>query len=60
VLDIGCGEGIWRAPLRSLRPGIEYLGLDSSEYAIARYGARATCVWRRRPAAELRLRRHST
>jgi len=38
VLDIGCGEGVWRAPLRSLRPGIEYLGLDSSEYAIARYG----------------------
>jgi SAM-dependent methyltransferase len=38
VLDIGCGEGVWRAPLRSLRPGVEYLGLDSSEYAIARYG----------------------
>jgi SAM-dependent methyltransferase len=38
VLDIGCGEGVWRAALRSLRPGIEYLGLDSSEYAIARYG----------------------
>jgi SAM-dependent methyltransferase len=38
ALDIGCGEGVWRAPLRSLRPGIDYLGLDSSEYAIARYG----------------------
>ena len=38
VLDIGCGEGIWRAPLRALRPGIDYLGLDSSEYAIRRYG----------------------
>jgi SAM-dependent methyltransferase len=38
VLDVGCGEGVWRAPLRKLRQGIDYLGLDSSEYAIARYG----------------------
>ena len=38
VLDVGCGEGNWRSPLRALRPGVDYLGLDSSEYAIARYG----------------------
>src|SRR5215469_649057 len=38
VLDVGCGEGVWRAPLKRLRPGIDYLGVDSSEYAIARYG----------------------
>jgi len=38
VLDIGCGEGGWRAPLRRLRRDVDYLGLDSSEYAIARYG----------------------
>ena len=38
VLDVGCGEGVWRAPLRKLRPGISYMGLDSSEYAVARYG----------------------
>jgi len=38
VLDVGCGEGVWRKPLLSTRPGVEYLGLDSSEYAIARYG----------------------
>ena len=38
VLDVGCGEGVWRAPLRRLRPRVDYLGLDSSEYAIARYG----------------------
>ena len=38
VLDIGCGEGVWRAPLRKLRPGVAYLGFDASEYAIARYG----------------------
>jgi SAM-dependent methyltransferase len=38
VLDVGCGEGVWRAPLRRLRPGVEYLGLDSSQYAVARFG----------------------
>ena len=40
VLDIGCGEGAWRAPLRKLRPRVEYLGFDSSEYAVERFGAR--------------------
>jgi SAM-dependent methyltransferase len=38
ALDIGCGEGAWRAPLLKLRPKLDYLGLDSSEYAIRRYG----------------------
>ncbi len=38
VLDIGCGEGAWRAPLLKLRPKVEYLGFDSSEYAVRRYG----------------------
>ena len=38
VLDIGCGEGAWRAPLLKLRPKASYLGFDSSEYAVARYG----------------------
>lgn len=38
VIDIGCGEGAWLAPLRALRPRVRYLGLDSSEYAIARFG----------------------
>jgi SAM-dependent methyltransferase len=40
VLDIGCGEGAWRAPLLKLRPQLNYLGFDSSDYAIARYGRR--------------------
>jgi len=40
VLDVGCGEGAWRAPLLKLRPDLRYLGFDSSEYAIARHGAR--------------------
>jgi len=40
VLDIGCGEGAWRAPLLKMRPKAQYLGFDSSGYAIGRYGAR--------------------
>ena len=38
VLDIGCGEGAWRAPLRKLRPKVSYLGFDPSSYAVGRYG----------------------
>ncbi|MGO4776289.1 methyltransferase, partial [Lysobacter sp. 2RAB21] len=38
VLDIGCGEGPWRAPLLKLRPRLQYLGFDSSQYATARFG----------------------
>jgi SAM-dependent methyltransferase len=38
VLDVGCGEAPWRAPLRALRPHIHYRGLDASEYVVRRYG----------------------
>lgn len=38
VLDVGCGEGRWRAPLRRARPGVEYIGVDSSAYVVERYG----------------------
>jgi len=38
VLDVGCGEAPWRAPLLALRPGIDYRGLDASEYVVRRYG----------------------
>ncbi len=38
VLDVGCGEAAWRAPLRKLRPGLDYRGLDASAYAASRYG----------------------
>lgn len=38
VLDVGCGEGRWRELLRALRPRVKYTGVDSSAYAIARYG----------------------
>jgi SAM-dependent methyltransferase len=40
VLDVGCGEGTWRAPLRKMRPAVRYVGVDSSEYVIARFGKR--------------------
>jgi SAM-dependent methyltransferase len=39
VLDIGCGEGAWLPHLRVLRPRVAYTGLDSSDYAIRRFGA---------------------
>lgn len=40
ILDVGCGEGDWRAPLLRLRPNAEYLGLDSSDYVVERFGRR--------------------
>jgi SAM-dependent methyltransferase len=44
VLDVGCGEGRWRAPLRRARPGLSYTGVDASEYAVRRYGRRRD-IW---------------
>jgi len=40
VLDVGCGEGRWQPVLQRLRPGSRYAGLDTSEYAVARWGRR--------------------
>lgn len=40
VLDVGCGEGQWRAALRKHRPRVQYTGVDPSEYAVARFGAK--------------------
>ena len=45
VLDVGCGEGAWRAPLLALRPKLHYMGVDSSDYAIARHGVRRNLHW---------------
>lgn len=44
VLDVGCGEGAWRASLRRLRPKVRYVGVDPSEYAVRRFGARRGIV----------------
>lgn len=39
VLDVGCGEGRWQPVLYGLRPDASYLGIDSSEYVVDRFGA---------------------
>jgi SAM-dependent methyltransferase len=38
VLDVGCGEARWQPVLHRLRPALQYVGVDSSEYAVRRYG----------------------
>jgi SAM-dependent methyltransferase len=38
VLDIGCGEAPWRTELKRMRPRVQYLGTDTSEYVVERYG----------------------
>lgn len=40
ALDVGCGEGRWRAELLRLRPKVRYLGVEPSAYAVARFGRR--------------------
>lgn len=40
VLDVGCGEGRWRSLLLKARPAIDYVGVDSSEYVVRRFGKR--------------------
>ena len=39
VLDVGCGEGAWQPVLKRLRPQARYIGVDSSEYVLERFGA---------------------
>lgn len=40
ALDVGCGEGRWRAQLRRLRPRLRYRGVDPSPYVVERFGRR--------------------
>ena len=40
VLDVGCGEGDWYRALKTMRPGIRYLGIDPSPYVVERFGRR--------------------
>lgn len=40
VLDVGCGEGRWQPVLQRIRPGSRYAGVDSSPYAVERFGRR--------------------
>jgi SAM-dependent methyltransferase len=39
VLDVGCGEAPWFPVLRRIRPDVQYTGIESSTYALERYGA---------------------
>ena len=38
VLDVGAGEGVWGVELKRLRPGLRYVGIDSSDYIVRRLG----------------------
>lgn len=40
VLDVGCGEGAWQPILGRMRPRARYVGVDSSEFAVRRWGRR--------------------
>jgi SAM-dependent methyltransferase len=44
ALDVGCGEGRWRAELLRLRPKLRYQGVEPSAYAVKRFGARRNIV----------------
>ncbi|MEO8198838.1 MAG: class I SAM-dependent methyltransferase, partial [Thermoanaerobaculia bacterium] len=44
ALDVGCGEGRWRAELLRLRPHLRYQGVEPSHYAVKRFGARRDIV----------------
>ena len=58
VLDVGCGEGRWRAPLRRTRPGLAYQGVDRSEYVVRRHGRRRNIrLGTLDTVGEMRLRR---
>jgi SAM-dependent methyltransferase len=38
VVDVGCGEASWLPVLRSLRRNVRYVGVESSAYALERFG----------------------
>jgi SAM-dependent methyltransferase len=38
VLDVGCGEAPWFPVLKRLRRDVRYIGIDSSDYVLDRYG----------------------
>jgi predicted TPR repeat methyltransferase len=40
VLDVGAGEGTWGRELRRMRPGLRYVGVDPSEWVVAKHGRR--------------------
>lgn len=39
VLDVGCGEAPWQPVIKRIRPRTRYIGVDSSDYVLERFGA---------------------
>jgi SAM-dependent methyltransferase len=50
VLDIGAGTGLWRQEVRRHAPAAEYVGVDWSDYACAKYGWEKGSVVEYRPS----------
>jgi SAM-dependent methyltransferase len=44
VFDVGAGEGRWRTELRRLRPGVSYVGVEPSEWAVNKWGRRRNLI----------------
>ncbi|HEY4218150.1 MAG TPA: methyltransferase domain-containing protein [Gemmatimonadaceae bacterium] len=44
VLDVGCGEAPWQPVLKRIRPEAYYLGVESSDYVLERFGASRNIV----------------
>lgn len=44
LLDVGAGEGRWAPVVHKLRPTVRYVGVEPSDYALARYGGRRNLV----------------
>lgn len=40
VLDVGAGEGRWQPVLSRMRPAATYVGIEPSEWAVAKWGKR--------------------
>jgi len=38
VLDVGCGEASWQPIVKRIRPQARYIGVDSSDYVLERFG----------------------
>jgi SAM-dependent methyltransferase len=51
VLDVGCGTGMWKAALQRYRPGIDYTGIETSDYLCTKYG------WTKASISDFRSRR---
>jgi SAM-dependent methyltransferase len=44
VLDVGCGEARWQPHLARMRRAVNYVGLETSDYALERFGAARNIV----------------